>query len=437
MLTTVLGEDSMANSAMKAAWTFGIPFWGRSRRTRVGALVVLLAAGAVAAGQVGHDPSLWLEARELGSSQPLQSGAAAPGDASDDECGWQPGFARPNLDGESLALEFFDDGTGPALYAGGWFATASGVLVNGIARWDGSAWSALSGPSGTGVSGTGFEGWVDALAVYDDGSGPALYAGGYFDYAGGVWVSGVARWDGSAWSPLSGPSWAGVDGWIYALAVYDDGSGPALYAGGYFDTAGGVLVNNIARWDGSAWSALSGPSGTGVNVEVYALAVYDDGSGPALFAGGYIGTAGGVLVNNVARWDGNGWSALGSPPGAGGYDDIVSGMGVFDDGSGPALYVGGSFTTAGGVAVVGIARWDGSAWSAIGGAPGTGVNGGLTRALASYDDGTGPALFAGGDFFTVGEGFASSYLAAWRCDGILFSDGFDRGDTNLWSVTLP
>ena len=39
---------------------------------------------------------------------------------------------------------------------------------------------------------------------------------------------------------------------VYALAV----SGTDLYAGGHFTTAGGVTANYIAKWDGSAWSAL-------------------------------------------------------------------------------------------------------------------------------------------------------------------------------------
>ena len=38
-------------------------------------------------------------------------------------------------------------------------------------------------------------------------------------------------------------------------------SGTNLYAGGYFTTAGGVPANYIAKWDGSAWSAL----GSGMN----------------------------------------------------------------------------------------------------------------------------------------------------------------------------
>jgi hypothetical protein len=89
---------------------------------------------------------------------------------------------------------------------------------------------------------------VDALTVFDDGSGQALFVGGEFWSAGGVTVNNVARWDGSAWSALAGPFGAGIDGSVDALAVFDDGSGPTLYAGGSFTTAGGLWSRSIAAW---------------------------------------------------------------------------------------------------------------------------------------------------------------------------------------------
>jgi len=66
--------------------------------------------------------------------------------------------------------------------------------------------------------------------------------------------------------------------------VHDDGSGPALYAGGAFLTAGGVAANRIARWDGSSWSPLRGGF-TGPIDTVQALAVFDQ-DGALLCAGG-------------------------------------------------------------------------------------------------------------------------------------------------------
>src|SRR6185436_2279204 len=110
------------------------------------------------------------------------------------------------------ALEVFDDGSGTALYAGGDFTAAGDFLANHIARWDGNTWAAVS-------SGNGMNGIVYALLSFDDGIvGPALYAGGNFTAAGGTSANGVARWDGSAWSPLGG----GTDGAAIALRAFDD-----------------------------------------------------------------------------------------------------------------------------------------------------------------------------------------------------------------------
>jgi len=47
---------------------------------------------------------------------------------------------------------------------------------------------------------------------------------------------------------------------VSTLAVFDDGGGPALYAGGGFTTAGGVGANRIAKWNPGlpgSWSALA------------------------------------------------------------------------------------------------------------------------------------------------------------------------------------
>ncbi len=172
----------------------------------------------------------------------------------------------------------------------------------------------------------------------------------------------IRKWQASVWSTPGG----GTDGEVDALAVFDDGSGAALYVGGYFTLAGGVPVTNIARWDGTAWTAV----GSGIGGEVDALCAFDDGNGTALYAGGNFSLAGGVSANRIAKWDGSAWSALGSGLSGGGSTRVAA-LTVFDDGIGPALYVAGTFTSAGGVAATGIAKYDGSGWSALG----SGVNG--------------------------------------------------------------
>jgi hypothetical protein len=65
-----------------------------------------------------------------------------------------------------------------------------------------------------------------------------------------------------AWAPLGSNSF--INGSIWALAVFDDGGGEALYVGGSFVTVGGMdLFLFIAKWDGSSWMPLgSGMDGT-------------------------------------------------------------------------------------------------------------------------------------------------------------------------------
>jgi len=72
----------------------------------------------------------------------------------------------------------------------------------------------------------------------------------------------------------------GMDRSVLALTVFDDGTGSALYAGGLFHSAGGAMTPRIAKWNGTIWSTLgNGLTGGGLTHGVFALTVFDDGSG--------------------------------------------------------------------------------------------------------------------------------------------------------------
>lgn len=363
------------------------------------------------------------------------------------------GFEWSALDGvlqggDAFALTTFNDGSGPGLYAGGKFTHVDGVPVGRVAKWDGASWSPV---------GSGMDNWVFALTVYNSalyaggyfttaGGEPAsriakwnngswyplgsgmdegvlclegvssrLYAGGYFTMAGGVTAERIARWNGNTWSqPLQG-----IPGSYYvvrAMTTFDDGNGPALYVGGHFSrvAGGNIYAQNIAKYDFDLayWFGVGGGVARpdGLSAIVLALAVYDDGSGPALYAGGLFDSAGGVSAKNIAKWNGSTWSALGS-----GADGIVRSLTTFDDGSGLALYAGGDFKNAGGESANRIAKWDGTSWSPLGRGINDGWTGGTVQALASLADGSGPAaLYAAGDISRAGD--VTAYrIAKWSC----------------------
>ncbi|MDY7107006.1 MAG: dockerin type I domain-containing protein [Planctomycetota bacterium] len=240
---------------------------------------------------------------------------------------WTPINDAPNSWLSALAV--YDAGDGPELYvSGGFVFEASDGWTDYIVRWDGTTWYTAGDLASAAYQ----------MLVWDDGGGPDLYGAGIMGVMleGGGTCNGIARWDGSEWSPLGGC----LNHIGNALAVFDDGAGEALYVGGNFTIAGHVSARHVAKWDGADWSPLA----DGVNGEVFALAVFDDGSGPALYVGGEFSEAGGVEAQNIARWDGLSWSALGE-----GANDIVRALApIGEEAGGPALAVAGDFTMIGG-----------------------------------------------------------------------------------------
>lgn len=310
--------------------------------------------------------------------------------------------------GASLGVLAFARAMDGSLYVGGDFTGMGGVANTGaIAKWNGTAWSALT---------SSLNAAVNTLAMAQNGT--TVYVGGVFTNADGIAnADRIASWSGSAWSALS----TGANDTVNALAVGPDG---ILYAGGNFTNIGGVAINRIAKWNGSAWSALAV---SGADGPVLGLAFGPDGY---LYTVGSFGTIGGVTANGTAYWDGTAWNAM--------ADGFASGA-VQTLAIGPRgeVYVGGAFTGDIDYAAV----WNGTGWSQLG------VLNGTVYSLHYGNDGI---LRAGGAFtiadgITLNDNFAYWNGATWiqpdvvvagaatfraiyqAPDGTLYL-GFDRSD---------
>jgi hypothetical protein len=313
---------------------------------------------------------------------------------------------------------------GTDLYAAGEFTTAGSVPANHIARWDGAAWSAV---------GEGADGPVRSLGI---GNG-VLYAGGTFNNVGGVAANNIARLAVSTgvWSALG----SGVGQTDNQLTPEVDAILPLngdLYVGGNFRRAGtdSSYVRHIARWDGTRWSALQpagDTSGRGVAstpktslAAVYALAA----GGDDLLLGGVFTRASMLLTRtgligdgdegsvyqaysafNIARWSLSQkiWRAFGDSP-----NGEIRALGV----DGTMLYAAGRFTTAGGIPVNNIARWNSAdnSWSPLG--AGLGGVTSVVQAIAV----SGGNVYAGVNEYTNGGTFSGSYVSRW--DGSSWSN---------------
>lgn len=175
-------------------------------------------------------------------------------------------------------------------------------------------------------------------------------------------------------------------------------------------TVNTMLPNQFSEVDGY-WDggfAMSGWDGA-----VQALTVDRHGN---VYVGGSFSSAGGVPANYIAKWDGVSWTALGD-----GVDNLVFALAVDDADN---VYAGGWFTTAGGQSAMRIAKWDGSSWSPMG----SGMDGAVYSLAIDHNG----IVYAGGMFTTAGSVAAMS-IAAW--DGTSWSP-LGAGLYNPWDVGM-
>jgi hypothetical protein len=333
------------------------------------------------------------------------------------------------------------------LYVGGFFTNAGGDAdADYLAKWDGSAWSKVAN---TALHTSGSTSGVHVAAIAKSGSD--LYVGGVFTdgtspnmakissgsvtrlgkgMSGGLWsaaveeiavlgsniyvggsfgavgnsaagdvpnTSGIAKWNGTAWSALQD----GLDGsepYVNALLV--DGSD--LYIGGQF--TGGfqtgvadVSSKRVLRWNGTNWFALEEGFNSGL---VGSFAKF----GTDIIAGGTFPKTQKTTqidVNGVAKWSGSAWSAVGT--GVAGTNAVVETFAV----AGSTLWAGGEFSSAGGVTATNIAKWDGTSWDALVCGPENGVRGGAVRGIAPQSDGS--LIIAGGFTNAGGNRFIAKF----------------------------
>jgi trimeric autotransporter adhesin len=306
-----------------------------------------------------------------------------------------------------LSLHVHDDGSGSA---GGWFNSAGTVQSPRIARWNGTEWSPVgTGPNppiGGGVGDMTVHLGKLCASVLFPGQGPCvlewdgigwntlasgkdvravasyagdLYVAGNFTSIGGVSAAQIARWNGSSWSALG----SGIPSYFVASLEPHDGS---LFVGGLFLSAGGVAVEHAARWDGE-WHATSASF---VMPTMIAIQLHDG----VLFGGG---TGNSSLNLNFVRWTGSTWVAVSTP------------FAFFH-----SLATWGEFLCADGVLPGSlpiqrtIGRWDGQTWTPV--ITGADAPDSDIVALESFQS----DLYLGGKFTRVG-GVGASYVARIAC----------------------
>ncbi len=301
-------------------------------------------------------------------------------------CGWDTALGTPG--GSLNTIGRWNN----ELYLGGNF----GGVTAGIARID-LATSAITSLGTTQTT----DGFVGAFVPYDAGSGERLYVIGAFNGIrfGGAELPdsrGVVAWDGTTTTTLPGSPYAEPLHFAQFGTVWNNQL-VVVGAGGFNPQRALLTV-----WNGTTWTTFRDQFEGLVAPVIFAAESFD---GDLYFAGRFDrirmpdGSGGEVVTEsrNVMGFNGTEFLSVG-----GGVVRLnnVQGFGMslktFNDGTGDALYIGGSFNSSadGSIALPGVARWDGTTLTPVG----QGFPISQVRSLEVYDDGTGPALFAAGTF---------------------------------------
>lgn len=220
------------------------------------------------------------------------------------------------------------------------------------------------------------------------------YVIGAFTSIGGVSANYVAKWDGSAFVALStGPG--GAPGFQTTVAAF--GPDNALYYS--YNTS--ATNARVRKWDGASWSTLADFT-HGSDARVYGIKVAPNGN---IYAAGKFTNAGGTAITNIAKYNGSAWSALGTAP-----NDVVLSLAIDQSGN---VYAGGQFTSIGGVSAARVAKYSGSAWTAMGSGMTISAGTAAVRQLYIARDGR---VYASGDFDTAG-GTSAANVAFWNGGG--------------------
>jgi hypothetical protein len=271
------------------------------------------------------------------------------------------------------ALALSSTGT---LYVGGNFTNAGGdASADRFCKWNGTAFSAV---------GTGFAGIANLVSAILIDSSDDIYVGGLFTNVGDANGDYIVKISGTTYSSLA----TGLGAVVFALAM--DSAG-VLYVGGNFTNAGGdANADSFCKWNGVAFSAVgTGFAGASGAVRAIAIDSHDD-----IYVGGLFTDVGDANGDYIVKISGTTYSSLGT-----GLANSALAIAVDSQDN---VYVGGSFSLAGGVAGTSvIAKWNGTAWEAMG----SGFTSAPTTVLQVHclwvdaDD----IVYAGGSFLRDGD----------------------------------
>ncbi len=315
------------------------------------------------------------------------------------------------------------------LHGGFGIGAATGGQLNDLWSWDGTNWTWVGGSDAPGQASVyGTKGIPDLGNV----PGARMQSVSWTDAVGRVWLLGgttrtasivrpgdllndLWRWDGASWTWMRGSAAAGATGAYGTKGVADpanepgarygtslvlDASGLVTLWGGSGSSATGNLgpLNDLWRWNGSAWTWAAGSNGTSQAGAYGVKGLASPSNRPGarkgavtwrtadgntwLFGGWGYSAAGRGYLSDLWRWDGTSWTWISGSdreeqPGVRGTKGVPATANVpgarawsvgWTDATGSLWLFGGACPDPYDEGLTNdLWRWDGSNWTWMGG----------------------------------------------------------------------
>jgi hypothetical protein len=241
--------------------------------------------------------------------------------------------------------------------------------LNEALHWDGRKWSLVPTPDPGGTS----RGALSELNGVACGGPSDCWAVG--DYAQKVntlapGLSQALHWNGRTWSWVHTPSPGGsLGGDVSALFGAFCLSPRDCWAAGWYGKLGmpDTFVNLVSHWDGRTWHQVTtpNPDGTGLGAQNVLLDVTCTSPANCWAVGEFGSTrSGGVVLNEILRWNGHTWSAFPSPDPAGTASRDSNMLERVRCATQTNCWAVGSAQTAGMQSVNAALHWNGHRWLA-------------------------------------------------------------------------
>jgi hypothetical protein len=201
-------------------------------------------------------------------------------------------------------------------WAVGYAANSSEVLSSLVLRWNGTSWAKVASPS------PGSDANLSAVSAVN--ASDAWAVGSYVNSAGNT-VTLALHWNGTKWAQVATPNpGAGTTKSDQLTAVSAVSASDAWAVGWYIDSDGGALTLAL-HWNGTTWTQVpaANPAGDSSLNQLFGVSALSPSDAWAV---GTYNTSSGPQATLTMHWNGTKWTRVSSPIGSGTASGSLQGV---------------------------------------------------------------------------------------------------------------